>query len=198
LQRAGAGAMFIAGDTPEQRAPKESKYYDDPRWPPMASQHGNGVMGPPSYTDFHFPTMDSHGGWAATPSDLVNVALSVTGTTTVPALLKPATLDLMTKVDPRFAKTNNGLGWVVNGSGNTWSISHSGALPTGTYGFLQQRRDGWTWAVLFNRLPVSHPVSDKAIQELVAFQNDVQLGLVGAITGSKPAQAPALQTAPKP
>jgi hypothetical protein len=52
--------------------------------------------------------------------------------------------------------------------------------------------------VLFNRLPVSHPVSDQAIQELVAFQNDVQLGLVGAITGKKPALPGALQTVPRP
>ncbi len=142
--------------------------------------------------------MDAHGGWAATPSDLVKVALSVTGTDATPALLKPATLELMTSVDPRFAKTNNGLGWVVTNTDGVKSISHSGALTTGTYGFLQQRSDGWTWAVLFNRLPAPDPEPDKAVQALIAFQNDVQLGLAGAITGVKPALPGALQTVPKP
>ena len=56
--------------------------------------------------------MDSHGGWLATPTDLVRFLVRVDGFPTKPDILKPDTLQTMTTASaasPGYAK-----GWCVN------------------------------------------------------------------------------------
>jgi len=45
------------------------------------------------------------------------------------------------------------LGWVSTDQGAT--LSHGGALTTGTFSYLSRRSDGIVWAIIFNRLPVA-------------------------------------------
>jgi len=76
---------------------------------------------------------------------------------------------------------------VVTRSNGVEILSHSGALTTGTYAYLQSRADGWTWAVLMNRLPIPYP-PEQGVSELQAFQVAVQRGLMNAIVN--PATVP--------
>lgn len=183
FQPAGVTSASIGNDKRLQRVANEAVYYDDPRWPQVPDQEGNGEMGPESYFGFHLQTMDAHGGWVASASDLVrfiNATLGGQGSQGAVALLRPETVKLMRARNPRMLQNNNGLGWVVTTMDGVQIISHSGALTSGTYGYLQARDDGWSWAVLFNRLPIAYP-PEKALPELQAFQTAVQLNLMSAI-----------------
>ncbi|WP_290970297.1 serine hydrolase domain-containing protein [Herbaspirillum sp.] len=180
LEPAGAAGAAIAADKRMQRSASEAVYYDDPRWPPVPDQDGSGATGPGSYFGFHFQAMDAHGGWAMTAGDLVRFADATLGRGGSPALLKPRTVALMKQRNPAMPDNNNGLGWVVTRMNGVNIISHSGALIAGTYAYLQAREDGWSWAVLFNRLPADYPL-EKAMEGLQAFQVTVQRGLMAAI-----------------
>ncbi|KAF1047454.1 MAG: Esterase EstB [Herbaspirillum frisingense] len=171
---------LVGADRRVQRAANEAVYYDDPRWPPVPDQDGSGATGPESYSSLHFQTMDAHGGWVASAADLVRFVDAAQGMSKTPALLKPTTVALMKHRNPAMPDNNNGLGWVVTKMDGVNILSHSGALTTGTYGYLQAREDGWSWAVLFNRLPIPYP-PEKALTDLQAFQTAVQRGLMAAI-----------------
>lgn len=177
---AGVSSAVIAADKRVQRVANETVYYDDPRWPPVPDQEGSGATGAESYFGFHLQAMDAHGGWAATAADLVRFVDAAQGTAKGAALLKPETVALMKQRNGTMPDNNNGLGWVVTKMDGVNIISHSGALTTGTYGYLQAREDGWSWAVLFNRLPIPYP-PEKALSELQSFQTTVQRGLMSAI-----------------
>ncbi|NUU00030.1 serine hydrolase domain-containing protein [Herbaspirillum robiniae] len=177
---AGVSSAVIAADKRVQRVANETVYYDDPRWPPVPDQDGSGATGAESYFGFHLQAMDAHGGWAATAADLVRFVDAAQGTAKGAALLKPETVALMKQRNGAMPDNNNGLGWVVTKMDGVNIISHSGALTTGTYGYLQAREDGWSWAVLFNRLPIPYP-PEKALSELQSFQATVQRGLMSAI-----------------
>ncbi len=137
----------------KHRAENEVRYYANgkKRQSLIPVDHGEKVA--PPYGTFVLETMDAHGGWLATASDLALfvVAVDLVG----PNLLSPESVQAMTA---RFPGPNNkkpqpvyyGCGWLVrelkNGGKNIW---HNGALP-GTSTLLVARHDGYTWAVLFN------------------------------------------------
>ncbi|MBP0597127.1 beta-lactamase family protein [Herbaspirillum sp. LeCh32-8] len=177
---AGVTDAVIGADKRAQRVANESAYYDDQRWPAVPDQDGSGATGPESYFGFHLATMDAHGGWVASAADLVRFVDAAQGTAKSPALLKPQTVALMKQRNAAMPDNNNGLGWVVTRMDGVTILSHSGALTTGSYGYLQAREDGWSWAVLFNRLPIPYP-PEKAMADLQAFQTAVQRGLMAAI-----------------
>lgn len=119
----------IAGNTLLDTAPAEVVYY---------GQNGESPYG------MNFRRMDSHGGWIATPSDLVNFAMRVDGFSYTPSILEPATIETMTtatSANPNYAK-----GWAVNAAGNWW---HTGSLP-GTISIIVRTSSGLCWAALTN------------------------------------------------
>ena len=73
LKRCGVTDMAIAGNTLAQRQRGEVKYYGQGENP-----YGMNVT-----------RMDSHGGWIATPADLVQFFMHVDGFATPPNILKP-------------------------------------------------------------------------------------------------------------
>ena len=183
LRRAGAGGMFIAGSGAADRAPGESVYYDYAQTELASAQDGSGRLGPAAYYSFDFNTMDAHGGWAATPGDLVRFALSVTGTTDLPPLLKPQTVALMSSRNPSFPSSPYRLGWDLFTRNGVRTLERGGALTTSTYAFLQIRDDGWTWATIFNRMPVSSP-SDIILEDAAKDFSKIQDDLAAAISGT--------------
>jgi CubicO group peptidase (beta-lactamase class C family) len=129
LAKCGVSDMRIAGNTLLDTAPGEVVYY---------GQNGE------SPYDMNVRRMDSHGGWIATPSDLVNFAMRVDGFSYTPNILEPATIDTMTTatgVKPDYAK-----GWMVNTLDNWW---HDGSLP-GTTSIMVRTSSGLCWAALAN------------------------------------------------
>jgi CubicO group peptidase (beta-lactamase class C family) len=129
LAKCDVSDMRIAGNTLLDTAPGEVVYY---------GQNGE------SPYDMNVRRMDSHGGWIATPSDLVNFAMRVDGFSYTPNILEPATIDTMTtptSANPSYAK-----GWMVNPLNNWW---HTGSLP-GTTSIMVRTSSGLCWAALAN------------------------------------------------
>jgi CubicO group peptidase (beta-lactamase class C family) len=129
LAKCDVNDMRIAGNTLLDTAPGEVVYYGQN----VESPYGMNVR-----------RMDSHGGWIATPSDLVNFAMRVDGFSYTPNILEPPTIETMTtatSANPNYAK-----GWAVNALGNWW---HSGSLP-GTISIMAKTSSGLCWAALTN------------------------------------------------
>jgi CubicO group peptidase (beta-lactamase class C family) len=129
LAKCGIKNMRIAGNTLADRARDEVIYYDYRKEIPYR---------------MNVARMDSHGGWIASPTDLVRFAMHVDGFTTTPNILKPETIRAMTTpsaVDPGYA-----CGWSVNKVPNWW---HGGSLP-GTSTILVRTAAGFCWAALAN------------------------------------------------
>jgi CubicO group peptidase (beta-lactamase class C family) len=146
LAKCGIADMRIAGNTLLDTAPGEVVYY---------GQNGESPYG------MNVRRMDSHGGWIATPSDLVNFAMRVDGFSYVPNILEPTTIETMTTVtsaNPNYAK-----GWGVDAAGNWW---HTGSLP-GTISLLVRTSSGLSWAALMNtRTERMDPALDQMMWDL--------------------------------
>jgi CubicO group peptidase (beta-lactamase class C family) len=127
LTPSGITNMNIAGDTRAERRADEVVYYgtDDP--------YGMRVR-----------RMDSHGGWLASPTDILRFAVRDDGFPTVPDLLRPDTITTMTT--PSSANPNYACGWAVNSAGNWW---HTGNLP-GTESIVVRTGAGVCWAAIAN------------------------------------------------
>lgn len=154
LAPTGITAMQIGGSRLQDLLPNESRYYDDPRMPPVKSIYDNVTLGPQAYVGFSMPTMDSHGGWIATPTELIKFVNAVTPGSGVPLILKEETIQLMTTPITGIGNDQASLGWVSTKGGQ--EISHSGALESSTLTYLIRRADGNAWSVTFNRLPATN------------------------------------------
>jgi CubicO group peptidase (beta-lactamase class C family) len=133
LSACGIRDMRIGGNTLKDRAVDEVTYYGENAEYPYA---------------MNVTRMDSHGGWIATPTDLVRFATRVDGFASGRNILSSETIRRMTtpsKANPRYAR-----GWFVNERGNWW---HTGSLP-GTTAVMVRTSTDFCWAALVNiRLP---------------------------------------------
>jgi CubicO group peptidase (beta-lactamase class C family) len=90
--------------------------------------------------------MDAHGGWIATPIDLLRLMARTDGFA--------QKMDVLTAVSEQQMSTGSsanpdyGLGWVVDGS----SRGHNGAM-SGTLAWLVRRDDGFSFAAIANTRP---------------------------------------------
>lgn len=85
--------------------------------------------------------MDAHGGWLASPIDLVKLLVRADGFTSKPDILSSSSFSTMTKTsdqNPGYAK-----GWQVNGS----NFFHNGSLP-GTGSILVRTGGGLSGLLL--------------------------------------------------
>jgi len=146
LGRCGVGDMRISGNTLEEGAPEEVLYY---------GQNGDNPY------DMNVTRMDSHGGWLATPRDLVLFLNHVDGFKSTPNILKPETIKWMTTPSP----VNSGYarGWAVNSANNWW---HSGSLP-GTTTIMVRTATGFCWAALTNTRRTGQPDIGLALDNMV-------------------------------
>lgn len=88
--------------------------------------------------------MDAHGGWIATPTDLVRLAVHVDGFDDPADLLPKSSLSVMTT--PSSANDHYAKGWNVNQADNWW---HLGGFPGGS-AILVRIHEGDCWALLVN------------------------------------------------
>jgi CubicO group peptidase (beta-lactamase class C family) len=128
LKQCGVSRMWIGGDTLAERKPGEVVYY------------GSGAY------NMKVRRMDAHGGWIASPIDLLRFMVRTDGFAKKVDILYPATEDAM--FSGSDANESYGLGWIVTDSYH----GHNGAMP-GTIGFLVRRDDGYSFAVLANTRP---------------------------------------------
>lgn len=153
LAPCGITDMQIAGNKENQRAPNEVVYYGQNDENPYK---------------MNVTRMDSHGGWIASSTDLAIFIDHVAGAPGIPALLKPATIKLMTTPAPAYDATSPGKyarGWMVrdNGAGNWW---HTGSLP-GTAAILVRTSAGMCWAALMNSRAQPSDEMNGALDQMV-------------------------------
>ena len=156
LQPVGITGMRIGGTSREDRADGEVRYYGYTGQPLAYSVLPDTPERVPwSYGGFHLETMDAHGGWLASPIDLVRLATSLDGSRP-PSILEPATVDMMTSPpEPRLRPGllyHYGMGWAVRPVGDGANWWHIGSLP-GTVSILVRTHHGMAWAAVFNSRP---------------------------------------------
>ena len=157
LARADITDMHIGASDPSQMRMNESHYY-----PHKEAKPGVSVWNKPntlaSYR-FSVPTMDSHGGWIATPSDLVRFTTLFDGRPRPQDLITSKSIALLHErpsfAPPASQKLNYyGFGWFFrereDGKFRNWF--HSGSLP-GTMSMLIRSDNGITWSADFNLRP---------------------------------------------
>jgi CubicO group peptidase (beta-lactamase class C family) len=129
LNRAGISQMQIAGNRANQKLPNEVVYYADRGENPYA---------------MNISRMDSHGGWLATPTELVKFVSSVDGLRPSSNILKTSNIAAMTR--PSSRNSTYASGWQVNGAPNWW---HNGSLP-GTSSLVVRTASGMCWSACAN------------------------------------------------
>jgi CubicO group peptidase (beta-lactamase class C family) len=146
LAPCGISNMRIAGNSLRERAPNEVVYVGQYNEEPYK---------------INVARMDSNAGWLATPSSLVQFLDHVAGSGSIPSMLKPETIQLMTTPCPAFPGTSAAKyarGWMV-GMGNWW---HNGSLP-GSTTLLVRTASGLCWAALANTRTEPHDQIDTAL-----------------------------------
>ncbi|HEV7805088.1 MAG TPA: serine hydrolase [Solirubrobacteraceae bacterium] len=130
LASCGITRMAIGGKTEAERKPGEVRY------------HGGGAY------NLLPARMDAHGGWIASPIDLLRMMARTDGFSAKMDILNGVSEDAMFSGSP--ANAGYGMGWIVGGGYR----GHNGAM-SGTIGFLVRRDDGMSFAVLVNQRPAS-------------------------------------------
>jgi len=134
LAKCGITTMRISGNTLADRAKMEVTYYS----------HDLAVLLGIHPYGMNVTRMDSHGGWIARASDLVQFAMHVDGFPNPPDILRAETIKTMTT--PTAANPGYACGWAVNKVPNWW---HAGSLP-GTSSLMVRTASGLCWAALTN------------------------------------------------
>jgi CubicO group peptidase (beta-lactamase class C family) len=124
----GITKMRIGAKTQAGKAPDEVTYYGSSPYGLLPAR------------------MDAHGGWIASPIDLLRLMVRVDGFLAKADILTP-TDEARFLTSPRPGN-GYGLGWIVNSGFR----GHNGAMD-GTIGFLVRRDDGFSYAALANRRP---------------------------------------------
>ncbi len=130
LRPAGVKSMQLGANSPEKLAPGEVRYY--------------GQQEDPFHNIMRVDRMDAHGGWIASPRELVTLMLHYDLFSAPGDLLRAETIRSMTlpsSANPQYAK-----GWSVNSANNWW---HIGSF-NGSAGILVRTNDAWCWAMLMN------------------------------------------------
>ena len=131
LEPSGVENMQVAGSKLADRKVNEVKYY------------GQNGQNPYGYADGMLARIHPAGGWIASAIDLLRIMTHIDGFTTVPDILQPSTLTIMT------TPSNNSVyasGLRVNGSNNWW---HGGSL-SGTRTWIVRAANGYCWSILTN------------------------------------------------
>jgi CubicO group peptidase (beta-lactamase class C family) len=152
LAPCGISTMQIAANKESQRASNEVVYYGQYSEDPYK---------------MNVTRMDSHGGWIASSTELVQFLNHVAGAPGIPALLKPATIQIMTTPAPAYPPglARYARGWMVrdNGAGNWW---HSGSLP-GSTTIMVRTSTGMCWAALTNTRTQPSNEMDTALDQMM-------------------------------
>jgi CubicO group peptidase (beta-lactamase class C family) len=133
LGPSGVTDMAIAGNSEAAHKPREVKYY------------------PSSAYSLNVARFDSHGGWVASPIDLVRYVVRVDGLSTKPDIFSVASHTAVTTdsgiKDANGKDPNYGFGWGLP----QW---HNGDID-GSIAFLEVMPGGFTYAVVANTRPAN-------------------------------------------
>lgn len=133
LSPLGIDNMRIGGNTLADRVTNEAKYY--------GTQSG----GSDPYA-YQIKRMDAHGGWIASPAELLRLMVRVDGYSSKSDILSSSAINVMTTEPNLAVRSYYAAGWGVNDANNWW---HLGSLP-GTTSEWVRANNGYTWAIITN------------------------------------------------
>lgn len=168
----GIRRMQLGASIEEKRAEGEVRYYLAPKVN-MPSVFGEATRKVPwPYGGFCLESMDAHGGWIASVTDLARFAAAlddprhcpVLGGASLRSMYLPPPAPVSRDRVGQLADAYYGCGWMVRpmGPGRSANYWHTGSLP-GTFALLVRRWDGLSWAVLFNQRSTDIKLPDAAI-----------------------------------
>lgn len=131
LGPAGVGGMHIGKNRREELGDDEVRYLAPGR--------------PQAPYSMNISRMDSHGGWVASPTELVKFAMVVDGDKVVPDVIAKSSVDTMRR--PSKVYSRYGHGWGINTRNR--NFGHSGLL-TGTTTMLEVQPGGYAFAAMAN------------------------------------------------
>ncbi|MFI0858411.1 serine hydrolase domain-containing protein [Streptomyces sp. NPDC021098] len=131
LAPCGVTEMYLAGDSLAERRDNEVVYVQQ------------GAISP---YGIRISRMDSHGGWLASPTELMRFLVRVDGYPTKPDLLSSGSIATMCTPSTAVGAGGYAKGWATNAVGNRW---HLGDVP-GTASVMVRTSGGMGWAVLVN------------------------------------------------
>jgi N-acyl-D-amino-acid deacylase len=152
LAEAGISRMRIGGSREVDLQPGEVHYYDYPgdslAYPSIFPQDSGPVPWP---YNFSYSTMDSHGGWVASPIDILRFISVVDNRPVPPDILSQSSIsNMIARPSPPWGATQEpyyGMGWLVRNTPDNWW--HDGALP-GTRTEMIRAGNGLSWVILCN------------------------------------------------
>ncbi|VTU00128.1 n-acyl-d-amino-acid deacylase : Penicillin-binding protein, beta-lactamase class C OS=Singulisphaera acidiphila (strain ATCC BAA-1392 / DSM 18658 / VKM B-2454 / MOB10) GN=Sinac_4395 PE=4 SV=1: Beta-lactamase [Gemmataceae bacterium] len=160
LKPVGAAAMHLGRGLPEDRPKSEVRYYDSKKrtaeclYPPRVRETVPLPDGGQNVESF-----EAHGGWVASPVDLLRFACAFDHGKKSPVLSESAVTEMWARPDGPAGRDAEekpqdayyGCGWMVRPVGKAGRVTawHNG-LISGTSTLLVRRSDGLNWAVLFN------------------------------------------------
>lgn len=155
----GITRMRIGRTLFEDRAEGEVRYYEADKVEPAVVGQEIGKDVPLPYGAWYHESLDSHGGWIGSATDLVRFASAFDDAAYSPLLKAESIAQMFARpeglpgfeADGKPKETYYALGWSVRPEGlpgcpMQW---HTGSLP-GTSTILVRRHDGLNWAVLIN------------------------------------------------
>jgi CubicO group peptidase (beta-lactamase class C family) len=175
-------AMRIGRTMADGRAPGEVKYYDYPGAPSTPSVFPGAASVPMQYGGYNLEAMDAHGGWIASPIDLVRFMSALDGRRGSGFLSANSLLEMTARPDVPVWETSAywyGLGLLVRPAevdANWW---HNGALRGGTT-LLVRSYNGYEWTLLLNSRPEDTRTIDSETDR--AMWNALGSGLQGSPT----------------
>jgi CubicO group peptidase (beta-lactamase class C family) len=153
LAPCGITAMHIAGNLLHDRDSNEAEYL--------------GQFNEKPYS-INVSRMDSAAGWIASPSDMARFLTHVAGTSTIPSLLRPETIMLMTTpvaAYPQNSPARYARGWMVAESGKgIWF--HYGTLP-GSTSVVVRRPDSMCWSAITSTRSLPADTMNSALDKMV-------------------------------
>lgn len=167
----GARRMQIGTSIPERRAPGEVRYYTPDNEQAESVFGARPAKVPVPDGGFCLETMDAHGGWIASATDLVRIATALEPdrpgallkAETIRTMLAPPPAPVARRVDGSLQDWWYACGWSIRPiRADGVSSWHNGSLP-GTFTLLVRRSDGVTWAALFNQRSLDKKLPDGAI-----------------------------------
>lgn len=179
----GVRHMALGRSLRAYRRAGEVCYYQPGETTTSVFPESNGAEVSWCYGGFNIEAMDAHGGWLASPIDLVRFATALDMPQGQPLLTPKSAQEMYARPAPPLGLATDGTpeaayyacGWQVRpigqeeqGKRNIW---HNGSLP-GTNTWLIRRWDGLTWAMLFNqRTPGDSEIDGAMHKAAAAVQN---------------------------
>ncbi|MDR0982377.1 MAG: beta-lactamase family protein [Culturomica sp.] len=143
LRPAGCYNIHIGRNFYKNRYKNEVRYYGAEGEEEQLCCDGSGKMVPKCYGGNNIEGLSGAGGWVASPIEMLHFLAVIDGENTVPDILKPETIKIMTS-------DNKGrtlpIGWMY---ANKYNWVRTGTL-SGTSGVMKRLSNGYSWIFITN------------------------------------------------